>query len=288
MRRFAGLFKIAFSEWNRRDATRMGASLAFYSLLSLAPLLVLIVGICALVFGGDRAEARLLEQFREMVGTEGANTLQTVLKSAKQPATGILANVIGLATLLLGASGVLVELRTALNELWDIRPPASKSGIWGMVRERFLSFGMVLGVGFLLLISLSVSAALSVVGSYFGQLGWAPPTLLEALNFLVSMGVVSAMFASILRFVPDTRLPWRNVLHGAVVTAVLFTVGKTAIGIYLGKAAVGSAYGAAGSLVVLIVWIYYSAQIFYYGAIFTRISVASDASLTGTASYKKG
>jgi len=288
MRRLSGLFKNAFSEWNRRDATRMGASLAFYSVLSMAPLVVLVVGICALVFGGDRAEARLLDQFRQMVGNEGANTLQTVLKSAKQPTTGILANLIGLGTLLLGASGVLVELRSALNELWDIRPPASNSGIWGMVRERFLSFGMVLGVGFLLLISLSVSAVLSVIGAYFGQLGWAPPILLEVVNFLVSLAVITGMFASILRFVPDTRLPWRNILHGAMVTAALFTLGKTAIGIYLGKAAVGSAYGAAGSLVVLIVWIYYSAQIFYYGAIFTRISVASDASLTGTASYRKG
>jgi membrane protein len=284
MKQLPYFLKTAFTEWNRRDAARMGASLAFYGLLSMAPLVVLVVGICALIFGTERAQAQLLEQFRQMIGDQGARTLESVLKGAQQPAAGIVANAIGLATLLLGASGVLVELRAALNQLWGIRTPDSSSGILTLVKERFLSFGMVLGIGFLLLISLLVSAALNLIGSYFSNFN-IPATVLELLNFLISVSVISGMFALILRFVPDVRLPWGCVLRGAALTGILFTLGKTAIGIYLGKAGVGSAYGAAGSLVVLIVWIYYSAQIFYYGAIFTHLT-ATVKSPNGTAFCK--
>jgi membrane protein len=265
------LLKSTAVEWDRREAARMGASLAFYSLLSMAPLLVLVVGICALRFGPARAQAQLLDQFRQMVGDQGARMLEVILKSTQHPAAGIIANVVGLGTLLFGASGVLIELRTALNHLWGVRPPEWSSGIRGIVKDRFLSFGMVLGIGFLLLVSLSISAALSTISNFVSSFTSLPPTFWETVNFLVSVAVVTGMFSLIFRFVPDTRLPWNSILKGAMVTALLFTLGKTAIGLYLGKAGVGSAYGAAGSLVVLIVWVYYSAQIFYFGAIFTHL-----------------
>src|SRR5215471_14113553 len=271
MKDFIDLFKTAGVEWNRREAPRLGASLAFFSLLSMAPLLVLVVGICAIIFGAAEAQTQLLEQFRQMAGSEAAHTIETVMKSAQQPAAGVVANVIGLVTLLLGASGVLIELRTALNHLWGIDPPESASGLRGMIKDRFLSFGMVLGVGFLLLVSLSISAGLALLGKFFAGFGWLPPLFWEAINFVISIAVVWGTFSLIFRFVPDARLPWASIFRGAAVTAILFTLGKTAIGIYLGKAGVGSAYGAAGSLVVLIVWIYYSAQIFYFGAIFTHV-----------------
>ena len=271
MKRYLDLLKETFRQWNRHDAARMGAALAFYSILSLAPLVILVAGICALVLGAAGAQAELLEQFREMVGDEGAHAVEAVLTSAQKPATGVLASAFGLITLLLGASGVFIELRAALNKLWEAESASVASGIWSFIKDRFLSVGMVLAIGFLLLVSLAVSAGLEAAGKFFTSLGFLPPAVWELVNFIVSLGVVAALFALILRFVPNIRLPWRDVGLGAVLTAVLFTIGKTAIGIYLGKAGVGSAYGAAGSLVVLVVWVYYSAQIFFFGAMFTRV-----------------
>jgi membrane protein len=274
MRRIWELLKLAAAEWNRRDAPRMGASLAFYSLLSLAPLLVIVLGICGFIlglFGVERVESQIMAQFRQMIGDQASGFLVIVMKSAAQRSAGIVANIIGLVTLLVGASGVLIELRTALNQLWGIKPAESSGGLMGLVRDRILSFGMVLGIGFLLLVSLMISAALAVVGKFFGSLAWLPAEVWEVINFAMSVAVISGMFALIFRYVPDARLPWTAIWRGAAATAILFTIGKTGIGIYLGKASVGSAYGAAGSLVVLIVWIYYSAQIFYYGAILTHI-----------------
>ena len=271
MKRFVNFLKQSFAQWSSRDAPRMGASLAFYSILSLAPLLILAVGICALAFGAAGAQKQLLEQFRGMVGNEGARAIEVVLNSAQKPATGLLASVIGLATLLFGASGVFVELRAALNTLWDIKPAATASGLWSFIKDRFLSVGMVLAIGFLLLVSLSISAALGAAGKFFASVGFLPPAVWEAVNFVLSLSVVAGMFGLIFRFVPDIRLPWSDIWRGAALTAILFTAGKTLIGIYLGKAGVGSAYGAAGSLVVLVVWIYYSAQIFFFGAMFTRV-----------------
>ena len=238
MKRYLDLLKETFRQWNSHEAPRMGAALAFYGVLSLAPLVILVVGICALVFGTAGAQAQLLEQFRAMVGDEGALAIEAVLKSAQKPTTGVLASVFGLITLLLGASGVFIELRAALNKLWDAESSSVASGIWSFIKDRFLSVGMVLAIGFLLLVSLSLSAALGAAGKYFASLGFLPPPVWEAVNFIVSLGVVASLFALILRFVPNIRLPWRDIGLGAVLTAVLFTIGKTAIGIYLGKAGV--------------------------------------------------
>lgn len=271
MKRILELFKTTFSQWKKRDAPRMGASLAFYTILSLAPLMIIVVAICGLLFGAERAEAQLLNQFRLMVGDDGARVVETVLQSAQKPSTGILASLIGLFTLLWGASGVLAELRTALDKLWDVELKKRAKGIWGFVRGKLLSFGMVLALGFLLLVSLAVSAGLSAFGGFSSRLGVLPPAAWEIFNFIFSLGAITVLFALIYRFLPDKRLPWRDIWRGALLTALLFTIGKTAIGLYLGKAGVGSAYGAAGSLVVLVVWIYYSAQIFFFGAMFTQV-----------------
>jgi membrane protein len=271
MKRYIDLLKETFRQWNSHDAPRMGAALAFYSILSLAPLVILVVGICALVFGAAGAQTQLLAQFRGLMGDEGARAIETVLTSAQKPATGILASVLGVATLLFGASGVFVELRAALNKLWEAEGATAGTGLWFLIKDRFLSIGMVLAIGFLLLVSLAISAGLGAAGKFFASFGFLPPGVWEVLNFLISLGVVAGLFVLILRYVPNIRLPWRSITVGAILTAVLFTVGKTAIGIYLGKAGVGSAYGAAGSLVVLVVWIYYSAQIFFFGAMFTRV-----------------
>jgi membrane protein len=271
MKRIWELLKLAAAEWIRRDAPRMGASLAFYSLLSMAPLVVIVLGICGLIFGEQEAQNQILVQFRQLVGDQAAQILATIMKSAAHPSAGIIANSIGLVTLLIGASGVLIELRTALNQLFGIQAAEASSGWKSLIRDRILSFGMVLGIGFLLLVSLMVSAALAVIGQFFGSFKWIPTGTWEGINFIVSLAVVSGMFASIFRYVPDARLPWSAIWRGAVTTGILFTIGKTGIGLYLGKAGVGSAYGAAGSLVVFIVWIYYSAQIFYFGAILTHL-----------------
>lgn len=271
-------FKRAFTEWNSHEAPRMGASLAFYTLMSLAPLVIVTVSVAAIVFGHSGAQAQFVDQFRQMVGNDGAQAVETVLKSSQDKQSGILANVIGLLTLLFGASGVFVELRSALNKLWDVQPKQT-SGVMGLIKDRFLSFGMVLAIGFVLLVSLSISAALAAAGKFFGDLGFLPAWLWEVINFIFSLAVIAGVFALVFRFVPDVRIPWNLAWNGAVVTAILFTVGKTLVGLYLGKASVGSAYGAAGSLVVLVVWVYYSAQIFFFGAEYTRVATSSEGSV---------
>lgn len=277
---FFGLLKRAFNEWNSHEAPRMGASLAFYTLLSLAPLVIITVSVTALVFGHTDAQTQFIEQFRQMVGHDGAQAVETVLKSSQNEKSGILANAIGVVTLLFGASGVFVELRSALNKLWDV-PAKQTSGVWGLIKDRFLSFGMVLAIGFVLLVSLGISAALAAAGKFIGDLGFLPAWLWELINFMFSLGVVAGVFALVFRFVPDLRIPWKLALNGAVVTALLFTVGKTIVGLYLGKAGIGSAYGAAGSLVVLVVWVYYSAQIFFFGAEYTRVAAGLEGPADG-------
>jgi membrane protein len=192
-----------------------------------------------------------------------------MLASTQKPAAGLLGTIVGLLSLLFGASGVFTELRSALNLIWEVKPDQT-SGIVALLRERFFSFGMVLSIGFLLLVSLVVSTVLAAVGKFFGALLPIPSPVLAVVNFLVSYIGVAVLFALIFRFVPEARVRWQNVWLGALVTAMFFTIGKTLIGLYLGKSSVGSAYGAAGSVIVVIVWVYYSAQIFFFGAEFTH------------------
>jgi membrane protein len=259
-----------FAAWNEHDAPRLGAALAFYTILSLAPVVILVIAILASILGHATAETQLLGQVESMAGPQGSEVVKEMIEHVQKPESGTFASIIGVITLLFGASGVFGELRSALNKMWDVKPE-SERGVWGTIRQRFFSFGMVLAVGFLLLVSLVISAALAAVGKFCGGLLPMPEFVLSAINVAVSLAGTAALFALIFRYVPETKITWKAVWIGATATALLFTIGKALIGLYLGKAAVGSAYGAAGSLVVLIVWIYYSALIFLFGAEFTHV-----------------
>ena len=258
-----------FSAWNEHEATRLGAALAFYTILSLAPLAILVVGIGALLFGYSTAQSQLLSQVESMIGHQGSEAVKGMIEHAQKPASGTFASIIGVITLLFGASGVFGELRSALNKMWDVKPE-SEGGVWRTIKQHFFSFGMVLAVGFLLLVSLVISAALAALGKFFDGFLPLPEFALSAINFVVSLVGIAVLFALIFRYVPETKIAWKDVWIGATVTALLFTIGEFLVGLYLGKAAVGSAYGAAGSLVVVIVWVYYSAMIFLFGAEFTH------------------
>lgn len=264
------LLKETYVKWSDHQAPRLGASVAFYSVLSFAPLLVLITALIALVFGHESAQGALINEARELIGDRGADTVRTLLKNAQKPASGVFASLVAFVTLLFGASGVFTELQDALNVMWDVKDQ-SASGFVGMIKQRLFSFGMVLSVGFLLLVLLILSAGLAYVGRAFGQLVVMPPLLLQTINFLVSFAVIAGLFGLMFKYVPAAKISWKDVLVGAVGTALLFAIGKHLLGLYLGKASVGSTYGAAGSLVAVVVWIYYSAQMFFFGAQFTRV-----------------
>lgn len=265
------LFKSAASKWNGCNAPRLGASLAYYALLSIAPLLILLVALCALVFNRTTVETDLLADVRDVAGYAEAQTLKTFLDNAQRPSTGMLAAAIALVTLLFGASGVFVELRDSLNLIWDAPKARSASALREFVRQRLNSFLMVLGLGLLVLISLIVSAAATVVEKFFAP---SFPLHLSIFGHVANHGVsliaLFVLFAMLFKFVPAVRIRWQDVMPGAVLTAILFELGKALLALYIGTTGVGSAYGAAGSLVALIVWVYYSAQILFFGAAFTR------------------
>lgn len=264
------VLKEAGAEWVDDKASQLGAALAFYSILSLAPLLVIAIAVAGFVFGEQAARGEVVEQIEQMVGSQGAEAIQTMLANAHRPNAGITATVLGVLTLLFGASGVFGQLRDSLNTIWEIKPP-KETGIWPFLRDRFFPFMLVLGTGFLLLASLVLSAVIAGLEQYASA--WLPraAALWEGLHVAVSFVIVSLLFAMIYKFLPATHVAWRDVWLGAAITAVLFMVGKVALGLYLGKASVGSAYGAAGSLVVLVVWIYYAAQILFFGAELTQV-----------------
>ena len=258
------------ANWIFHDAPRLGASLAFYTILSMSPLVLLAVAIAAMAFDRAAAQNELLYQAEEMVGIHGRNMIQGILDSAKQPAAGVIGSVISILTLLFGASGVFSELRAALNRIAGGENDETIN-FYQLVKERILSFGMVLAIGFLLMVTLLFSAILAAIGRVWGPYLPVPAEVLECLNFLISFVSIAGLFALMFRYIPDQPVPWRDVVAGAAVTALLFTIGKTLIGMYLGKAGVGSTYGAAGSLMVITVWVYYSAQIFFFGAEVTHV-----------------
>jgi membrane protein len=269
MKDLLGILKTTFGAWNRHEAPRLGAALAFYTILSLSPLVIIVVALAGLIFSRSTAQAHILGQVQAMIGPEGGKAVESMLAHAQKPGAGIIGTIVGLASLFFGASGVFTELRSALNLIWEVNPETT-SGVLGLLRERFFSFGMVLSIGFLLLVSLVVSTILAAVGKFFGGILPVPSPVLAILNFLISYIGVAVLFGLIFRFVPEAKVRWQNVWLGALVTAMFFTIGKTLIGLYLGKSTVGSAYGSAGSVIVVIVWVYYSAQIFFFGAEFTH------------------
>jgi membrane protein len=258
------------SDWLEDEASRLAAALAYYSLLSLAPLLVIVVAIAGFFLGQDAARGRIAGQLATVVGAEPALGIQSILASARSPTSGVLSMVVGVVTLFIGASGVFGELQSSLNTIWGVKAKPGRM-IWGELTARFLSFTMVLGVAFLLLVSLVVSSVLSALGTRFSAALPGGEAVWQVVNFSFSLGSITVLFALIFKFIPDAEIRWRDVWLGAAFTACLFTVGKLVLGLYLGKAAVGSSYGAAGSLIALVVWVYYAAQILFMGAEFTCV-----------------
>jgi|ERR1700728_82232 membrane protein len=256
--------KEALWAWNDHEVPRLGAALSFYMMLSLAPLVILVIAIASVAFGHHAAQDEIIRQAQTIMGAEGAKAVETVIEHGRNP-TGVFASVIGVITLLIGASGAFSELQSALNKIWGVQSNGG-SGVANLIKARLLSFGMVLGVGFLLLVSLVISAGLAVLGRFFDAILPMPELVMHTIDFGVSFAGISALFALIFKYVPEAKIDWKDVWEGAIVTALLFTIGKSLIGLYLGKAAIGSAYGAAGSLIVVFVWVYYSAMIFFFGA----------------------
>ncbi len=263
---FWELLMEAGSGWWRDNAPRLGAALAYYTIFSLAPVLLITVAVCGLIFGRAAAEGQLLGELRDLVGEQGGGALQTMLASASQPSTGIMATVTGVVILLVGATSLFSELQDSLNLVWEVKPPSS--GLLTMIKARFLSFSMVMGTAFLLLVSLVVSAGLAAFGKLWGD--GSPEMVGRLLHFLASFLIVTLLFAMIYKFLPDARIAWRDVWLGSAVTSLLFSIGKVLIGLYLGHSAMASTFGAAGSLAVLLFWFYYSAQIFLFGAELTK------------------
>ncbi len=265
------LIKQSASAWIDDYAPSMGAALAYYTLFSIAPLLVIVIAIAGFVFGAEAAQGAIVGQLGGLIGDEGAVAIQGLLRSASEPASGVIATIVGAVTLVIGATTVFAELQSSLDRIWEVPSAEKTSGIWSVIRQRLLSFGMVLVLGLLMLVSLVLSTALAALGRWWGGFfeGWE--VVLHVVNFTVSFGVVTGLFAAIYKIMPRASIAWRDVWIGSVVTALLFTIGKFLIGLYLGKSGVTSGFGAAGSMVVLLIWVYYSAQIFLLGAEFTWV-----------------
>jgi membrane protein len=268
---FFSLIKETIDEWSKDKASRLAAAISYYTIFSISPLLVIAIAVAGIVFGEKAASDQIFREIRGLIGDQGAQAIQTLLVSAAQrKGSGILATIIGVITLLVGASGTFGQLQDALNTIWEVKPKEGR-GIRGILRDRLLSFSLVLAVGFLLMVSLIVSAALAALGKYLSGLLPFSTQLMEVVNFGISLAVTTLLFAVLFKVLPDARVRWRDVWIGALVTALLFSLGRFLIGLYLGRNSVSSAYGAAGSLVVLLLWIYYSAQILLLGAEFTQV-----------------
>lgn len=265
------LLKQAFIEWDRDNVSRLAAALAYYAIFSLAPLLVIVVSLAGLLFGEEAARGQIERQFGGLIGEEGAEIVQTMVEGASRTEAGILATAIGVLALLIGATGAFGQLQGGLNTVWEVAPKPGRV-IKGMVRTRLLSFAMILVIGFLLLVSLVLSAGLEAFNTYVENRVPAPPLVgWSVVNSAVSFILITLLFAMIYKILPDVEIPWRNVWLGAAVTALLFSTGKHLIGLYLGNSTIGSTYGAAGTLAILLIWIYFSAHIFYFGAEITQV-----------------
>lgn len=263
--------KKTVAAWVDDYAPSMGAAISYYTAFSIAPLLVIVIAIAGYVFGEDAVRGALQGQIAGLVGSDGAVAIQGLISSASEPTEGLIASGVSLVVLLIGATTVFAEIQSALDRIWHVPEKAKPSGLWGLLRARFLSFGLILGLAFLLMASLAVGAAVAAMGSYFSTLlpGWE--VLLHGINLGMSLVVETLVFAMIFKFMPSTKIAWSDVWVGAAVTAALFELGKLLIGLYVGKAGISSTYAAAGSIAVILIWVYYAAQIFLLGAEFTKV-----------------
>jgi membrane protein len=275
------LCKDAVMAWIDDFAPSMGAAISYYTMFSLAPLLVIVIAIAGSLFGAEAVQGQIAAQLSGLIGQEGALAVQGLVASASEPSRGLIAGSVSIVVLVVGATTVFAELQSALDRIWHVPERVKPSGVWGVLRARILSFGLIMALAFLLMVSLVLSAGLAAFGSWSTGLfpGWE--VLLQGLNVLVSLGILTLLFAMIFKFMPTVPVRWHDVWIGAVVTAVLFEIGKVLIGLYLGKSGVNESFAAAGSLVVLLAWVYYAAQIFLLGAEFTKVYANAHGSLAG-------
>src|SRR5664279_2023233 len=271
LKRIGDLISKSIRAWMDDFAPSMGAALAYYTLFSIAPLLIIVIAVAGLFFGQEAARGEILAQIQGVIGSEGATVIQGLLKSANEPAKDVLAMIVSVIMLIIGATTVFGELQSDLDRIWRVPVPLKENGLWFLLRTRLLSFGLVLGLGFLLLVSLVISAAIAAFGKWWNVLfaGWE--AILHVLDFGISFAITTLLFALIYELMPRARIAWRDVWVGAAVTALLFEIGKLLIGLYLGKTSVASGFGDAASLVVLMVWVYFAAQTFLLGAEFTWV-----------------
>jgi len=270
LRALPGLFQETYNAWSADEAMRLGASLAYYTVFSLAPFLIVVIAVAGLMLGREAAQGRIIDQVQGLIGREGAEAVSALIVQASRPASSTLATVLGTLAILLGATAVFSELQSGLNKIWKVPAPPG----WGVVfrlRARFRSFALVLGIGFLLMVSLVLGAVITAVGEWVTGFVPALKVALAGVHFGLSFVMTAILFAMIFKLLPDTWIAWSDVWIGAAATSLFFTLGQAAIAIYLGQSTIGSVYGAAGSLVVILVWVYYSSQVLFFGAEFTQI-----------------
>jgi membrane protein len=266
-----GLLKETVNEWQEDKTTRLAAALAYYTVFSIAPLLIIAIAVAGAIFGEEAARGEIVGQIQGLVGRQGAEVIETAIENANRPGSnGGIASLISVIVLLFGATGVFVQLQDALNTVWEVQPKPGR-GIKNFIQKRVLSFSMVLGIGFLLMVSLLLNAILSAFSGYMTGLIPGAEWLWQLLNFVISFALIALLFALIYKFLPDVKITWKDVGMGAIITALFFTIGKSLLGLYLGRGSFASTYGAAGSLVIILVWVYYSAQILFFGAEFTQV-----------------
>ena len=265
------LIKDSVAGWNNDGASSMGAAIAYYTIFSIAPMLIIITAIAGFFFGADAVQGQIYGQAKNLLGPEGATALQGLVKSANQPTTGFLATIVGLLLTLIGATGVFAELQAAMDRIWETPLETKQSGLWSLITRRLVTFGILLAVAFLLMVSLVITACISSLQSLWTIQGaeWEP--LLQTINFFISLLLIAALFGLLFKLLPRAKIAWGDVVVGSLITALLFNIGKLFIGLYLGKSAVVSSFGAAGSMIAIVVWVYYSAQIFLLGAEFTWV-----------------
>lgn len=265
-----GLFKEAIDEWGKDKVSRLAAALAYYTIFSIAPLLIILIAIIGAVFGEAEAQRAIVQELTEWIGSDGAGVIQTAIQNASLPRQGTIASVISIVLLVFGATGVFAELQDSLNTIWEVQPKPGRA-VKNIVRNRFLSFAMVLGIGFLLLVSLIISTILTALISYFKNILPGFDFIWQIANFVLSFGVTTVLFGLIFKLLPDVKITWNDVWIGATLTSLLFSIGRFLLGLYLGSGSFGSVYGAAGSVIVVLGWVYYAAQILFFGAEFTQV-----------------
>jgi membrane protein len=285
MGKYLTLFKETGREFSEDKVPRLGAALAYYTIFSIGPLLLIAVAMAGIFLGQEAARGQVSAELGKLFGSQMSKSLEQMIEAAAKPKSGTIATIVGVITLMLGAAGLFGQLKDALNTIWNVEPKKA-GGIMGFIRERFLSMAMVLGIGFLLLVTLAFDAAISALGPWLERLVGGE-AVMHAISLALSFAVATVLFAAIFRILPDLKIAWRDVWLGAVFTSLLFVLGKWGLGLYLGKAAVGSAYGAAGSLVILLVWVYWSAQILFFGAEFTQVYARTLGSLKGDTSKRE-